>query len=244
MREPTCRAAEEGVGRGNGILPWRDTGPGSQVCHFLMTWPWVVLPWPELDRTPFLAHRNCTQVIARECQCSLFLSMDTGNIGGGVPQVTHPEWKHSLLNSCSFSSSHYFGCGLGIGVVLYGACLNSGSLFLLLFTKQVWNSQRHGEVKPFPFLIHSRREELWSNRTCPAQEWVLDVAQTATLLPPCSPLSLDASASGLDLQVLSSALGGGVIALALSVILCSALHIYSLHKYWIIINNYKGGRIL
>lgn len=63
--------------------------------------------------------------------------------------------------------------------------------------------------------------------------------------PPCLPLSLDGSAIGLDLWVLFYVLGGGaVFALALSVILCSALHIYSLHKCWIIINNYKGGRIL
>lgn len=69
----------------------------------------------------------------------------------------------SEITAClipAFNSSYYLGCGLGIGVVVYDACLNSGSLFLPLFTKQVWDSQRHGEVKPFPPLICSRVKEL------------------------------------------------------------------------------------
>lgn len=64
-------------------------------------------------------------------------------------------------------------------------------------------------------------------RMCP-RYWTT----SAVHLSPCSPLSLDTPAVGLDLWVLFCALGESVvIALALSVILCSALHVYSLHQY-------------
>ena len=116
---------------------------------------------------------------------------------GGVSQAMYPEWKHCFLNSCSFNSFHYLGWGLGIWVVVYGACLNSGSLFRLLFTKQVWNSQRHGEVKLFPPVIHSSVEDLSSSRMWQCLERVPDSGQLQlsihlpALLSPWMPLPLD-----------------------------------------------------
>lgn len=101
-------------------------------------------------------------------------------IGEGVPQVMHSyeyEFKALLAKFCSFNSFHYFRCDLGIWVIVYGACLNSRSLFLPLFTKQVWKSQRQGEVKPFSPMIHSREEELWSSRMYLWLECVPDTGQ-------------------------------------------------------------------
>lgn len=53
----------------------------------------MVLPWPELCCSHFLVNRNHAQVNAGECQGSLFLNMNTSNIGGGVPQVIDPYLK-------------------------------------------------------------------------------------------------------------------------------------------------------
>ena len=156
-----------------------------------MTFPWVLLPWPELHHTHFLVSRNYARAIVGGHRDSLY--MDTSHIGGGVSQAMYPEWKHCFLNSCCFNSFHY----LGIWVVVYGACLNSGSLFRLLFTKQVCNSQRHGEVKLFPPVIHSSVEELSSSRMWLCLERVPDSGQLQlsihlpALLSPWTPLPLD-----------------------------------------------------
>lgn len=154
-----------------------------------------------------------------------------GNIDGVF------QWYIIQLMFSSWSSFHYLESSLEIGVVVYGTCLNSRLLCLLLFTKQMWkkpDTQRGGRAA---FSLRSQ----WGRgapvpKVCPDPEW---------LEPPSSfSLLLAASACGLHLWVPFCSLGGGVVsALALSMILCSALHIYGLYKYWII-NNYQGGRIL
>ena len=162
------------------VLRWRNMGLGvwelgfgSQFCHFLMTWTCIVLLWPELHCAHFLVNRHYAQAIVGEHQDSLYLNMNTSYIGRGVSQAMHHRWKHCFLNSCSFNSFHYLGCDLGLWVVVYGAYPNSGSLFRLLFTKQVWTSQRRGEVKLFPPVIRSSVEELGSRRTCLRLERIL-----------------------------------------------------------------------